>query len=376
MKKLLLIILFLFVLGGILLFPPAAQAFLTPHPIKVYDKGTQILAAYHGDDEQLVYAEELFASLIEKHPDSPLGYLGFSHVKLIEAYQYGQRYNMKIISEEALPMALKAMRLGPTLNIVHDHYDRFEGIMKGNDDHQEEVRQMLLSFPENPETYLKLGNYLNDQADYPKALEYYKIALKFAGDDDLRLKAIQRIAWTYLTHLSDPAQAVEYWQQALKIHQDSPAFNEYLGMAYFQLNEYALSVENLSKAAQLFNSPNLQAQLMQAQGFLYKQEGKTDLAIEAIEKALSLNSQNTALHYQLGILYYGKKDFKNAYQHFRDVIEAGLSDAQTLYWAGRSASLLGQEDIAKEYYQQYLELQGDGVEADWIRQNIPDLSQR
>ena len=117
--------------------------------------------------------------------------------------------------------------------------------------------------------------------------------------------------------------------------------------------------------------------LLQAKSLLHEQNGELDLAISVITSALGDNNQNTSLHRQLANLYYKKSDFRNAYHHFQKVIQAaGADDAEALYFAGRSAHSLGQDAEARNYYSQYLHLKSEGVEAEWIRQNIPDLSHR
>ena len=355
---------------------PPAQAFSTPHPLQNYEDGVQRLNSYHGDIKELREAQAIFNKIINKHPNSPLGYLGMSQLKTIEAYRYGDRYNIKMITDEAMPMALKAMRMGPTLHIVHHNYDRFEKIFKDNDEKQDNVRRLLFLFPERADTYLTLGNYLTDQGDFDKALEYYKVSLRFSPTDDIKLKAIQRIANLYMQDLHDQKNAVEYFETALTINEKLPGVWESLGEAYFHLQRYDLSVRNLQKAFDVFKTPQLQYLLLQAKSLLHEQNGELDLAISVITSTLGDNNQNTSLHRQLANLYYKKSDFRNAYHHFQKVIQAGTDDADALYFAGRSAHSLGQNAEAKDYYSQYLHLKSEGVEAEWIRQNIPDLSHR
>jgi tetratricopeptide (TPR) repeat protein len=376
MQRALITIFIFIVLGLTPAGTPPAQAFFTPHPLQNYEKGLHELNAYQGDIKSLQNAQQTFTQIIEKHPNSPFGYLGMSQLKTIEAYSGGQRYNIKMITDEAMPMALKAMRTGPTLNMVHYNYDRFEKIFKDNDDNQDYVRRLLFLFPERAETYLSLGNYLTDQGDYEKALEYYKVSLRFAATDEVKLKAVQRIAHIYLKDLSDAHNAVEYYETALSLNGQLPAVWESLGEAYFQLQRYDLSMQNFQKAFDVFKTPQLQTWLLQAKSLMHEQSGDLDLAISVITSVLGDNNQNTSLHRQLANLYYKKSDFKNAYYHFQKVIEAGVADADTFYFAGRSAHSLGQEQQARDYYSQYLHLKSDGVEAEWIRQNIPDLSHR
>lgn len=269
---------------------PVADAYVTPHPLQDYEQGLHFLNAYRGNADGLYQANLLFSRIIEKHPTSPLGYLGISQLKIIEAYRYEQHYNIKIISDEALPMALKAMHNGPTLITVHENYDRFEKILSRNDAYQEEVKKLLLSSPENSQTYFALADYLCDQGEFQKALEYYTISLRLTFDDSGKLKALQRIAGIYLEQLHDAKSAVEYYEQALRINPNMPNIWQALGSAYFKLKEYELSVKNFKKALDVFNTKQLSDCLSQAQGLARKKSTE--------------NNQNTSLHCQSANLYY------------------------------------------------------------------------
>ena len=74
---------------------PSAHAFLSPHPLKVYEKGLNQLTAYRGNDQDIREAEALFNQLIDRYPESPFGYLGMSQAKILEAYRCDHQYNMK-----------------------------------------------------------------------------------------------------------------------------------------------------------------------------------------------------------------------------------------------------------------------------------------
>ena len=351
-----------------------AEAFFTPHPIENYERGIQKLTTYQGDTRNLEEAQNIFIQIIEKHPSSPFGYLGMSKLKILEGYRYDQHYNIKIIMDEAMPMALKAMRTGPTIDFVQDHYDHFEKILQNNDKNQERVRELLFLYPERSETYSTLADYLCDQGDFEKALEYYKVALRFSTDDEAKLKVLQRIAQIYSQELPDATLAIEYWEAALIIKNNLAAAWESLGIAYLKLQRYDLGLENFKKAFAVFHTPQLSARIWETKGLLYQEQGEMDSAIEAIRRAIDENSQNTSLHKQLGKLYYSKNDFKSAYQYFQIAISVGSKDPDVFYFAGRCAHALGEEATATNYYSQYLQLKNEGQEAEWIRQNIPELS--
>lgn len=99
---------------------------ISPHPVQVYERGQHYLNAYRGDINDLVKAQDLYLRLVEKYPNSPFGYLGLSQLYRIDAHLGDEHYDMQIIRERALPFALKALKLGPSIKAVHENYDFFE----------------------------------------------------------------------------------------------------------------------------------------------------------------------------------------------------------------------------------------------------------
>ena len=113
--------------------PRPARAFLSPHPVQMYEQGEQFIQNYDGDISNLVAAQDIFVRLILKYPHSPFGYLGMSHIYRIDAYLGEENYDMKTIRARALPFALRAMKLGPSIREVHENYAFFERFFNGTE---------------------------------------------------------------------------------------------------------------------------------------------------------------------------------------------------------------------------------------------------
>ena len=113
----------------IFLFPVSedhAFARLSTHPIELYEKGQSLISTFTGDIDTLMMAQDVFIVLIEKYPNSPFGYLGMSHLYRIDAHLGEGNYDLTLIQEWALPFALKALQLGPSIKAVHENYAFFE----------------------------------------------------------------------------------------------------------------------------------------------------------------------------------------------------------------------------------------------------------
>jgi tetratricopeptide (TPR) repeat protein len=260
-------------------FLRCAHALISPHPLEIYERGMRLVNSYQGDPADLQQAQQCFTELMNKFPDSPYGYLGMSQVQKINAYLYGNRYRMSKIRDEVLPMAVKALELGPSIREVHEHYSAIEAIYEDFYANQKEAQEALISFPERPETYLLIGMFFGDQDESEKAIEFYKMALGMQPSADLRLKILERIGLLYLNELQKPDMALGYFRQAAELDPDSAVSNENLGMVYLNLKDYAKAVEHLTKAVHSLNNAYTQNQLAQAKALLAEQEKKETIGL-------------------------------------------------------------------------------------------------
>jgi len=355
-------------------FSSPVYAMFSAHPAQIYERGVKFLDSYHGNPADLYEAKECFVELMDRFPDSPYGYLGMSRVQKINAYLYGNRYNMNKVRDEVLPFAIKALEMGPSIREVHENYSALEHIYEDFYTNQKEAQDALLSFPDRAETYFLIGMFFGDQGEPEKGVEFYTTALGMEPSDNLRLKILERLGILSLK-LEESEKSLDYFQQAMEIKPDMPILNENLGMAYFRMKNYAHAVDRLTKAVKSLDNSYTQYQLLQAKAALAEQEGKSEEAIKLLEVALLKDSFNIALHFKLGNLYYNLASYEKAYEHFTKVINVEPQNSGAYYFAGRSAYSLGKTDRAIDYYKRYLQLNADSEEAAWIRKNVPELSQ-
>jgi tetratricopeptide (TPR) repeat protein len=352
-----------------------AFALKSSHPLETYDRGIEVLNSYQGDPATLYEAQTIFAGLIKKFPDSPYGYLGLSRVQKIQAYLYGNRYSMIQIRDEVLPFAIKALELGPSIRDVHEHYSSLEKIYEDFYANQKEAQSALMSFPDRAETFLLIGMFFGDQGEEEKALEFYKGALGLKPSTAIRIKILERLGLLYLHDFKDPQNALSYFQEAVEVAPHLPVMKENLGLAYLGLKNYRKAVDQLTKAMNSLANAHTRYYLWQAKAFIAEEEGKTSEAIKFLEAALNQDKHNIALHFKLGNFYYNLANYESAYKHFMEVISLEPQNSGAYYFAGRSASSLGETARALNYYKQYLQLDADSEEAAWIRENVPEFSQ-
>jgi tetratricopeptide (TPR) repeat protein len=260
-------------------FSRLSFALSSPHALELYERGMNFLNSYHGDTADLDEAQQCFMDLVTKFPESPYGYLGLSRIEKISSYLYDNRYNMNKVRDNVLPLAVKALELGPSVKEVHENYSAIENIYEDFYSNQKEAQDALTSFPERPETYLLIGMFFGDQSEGDKAVEFYKMALGMQPGADLRLRILERIGLIYLNELQQPEKALEYFQQAEELEPNSPIFNESLGMTYLSLKNYTKAIEYLSKSINKLKNTYTEGQLAQAKALQAQEEAKTKEAI-------------------------------------------------------------------------------------------------
>ncbi len=366
------------VLTLICVYVPDAAAMTSPAPMDYYHRGEAYIQAYRGDDVTLHQASQEFVKLIDRFPDFPLGYLGLSQVSIIHAYRFDKYHQMDQIRNEAMPLAVRALELGPLMPVVHLHYDLIQDIFDKHRQHQQTAQKFLTLLPDEPETFFELGQYLLAQDDYDKSREFYEAALEFDPDPGLKARIYKRLGYISLRHLGAATQAIDYYQRAVQLSSRDDAGLENLGQAYFETGEYRLALDKFNQVYQKTGRPLTEYYILLTKGYLFQERGQTDKAIIYFERALQTNSNtDSQLYYYLGNLYFQIKDYAQAFQKFKKVIELKPYDYSDIYYlAGRSAYSLGDNHSALDYFKKHLQQNNTGTEAEWIRAHIPNLSHK
>ena len=350
------------------------MAMATQHPIDLFEKGEEILLLYRGNPARLIQARKIFNDLIERFPNSSFGYLGLSKLSRINAFKHEGHYNMGIIREQGLPMAIKALEFGPSIRAVHENFGIYERIFEQHTLNQKYARKHLLLAPESAETYFVVANFMWDQEKITKALEYFNEALALFPDDLLRFKILKRIAYIHLKEYEQPEKSLDYYKQALDIFTDCPITHEYIGKAYLAMEEEVLARKYLNHSLKLHDNDGTRYYLFLTDANLFEKKGDIKNAIACLLEAVGIRTENSALHYQIGNLYYNINDYDKAYEHFNLVISLTPTDAHAYFYAGRSADSLGDKGLAVNYYKKCIQLNSESSESKWIREHVPEVT--
>ncbi len=193
----------------------------------------------------------------------------------------------------------------------------------------------------------KESQYLFDQAIqigpkyayayYQKSVPYFKRA-RYAEGLTLINKAIELEPANYLFYRA-------YWY-----------FYNYNFQACIQDLESLYQVHQ----AHYVTTPGGELEMRLLLAMAYALEGSVDKGIHIIEQLMVLYEQEANLkglydHYCLGLLYFQKKDYVQAYQHFERQLSYDEKFADNYFYLGRIHQAQGNIDQARKYYQASLE---------------------
>jgi Tfp pilus assembly protein PilF len=91
-------------------------------------------------------------------------------------------------------------------------------------------------------------------------------------------------------------------------------------------------------------------------GWIDSKSGNNDAAEASYQKVLALQPNFPLAERDLGMLYFGKKDYQKAAAHLARATELGVREAQLFNFLGISYSLIGRLPVAVRSYQQALQI--------------------
>jgi arylsulfatase A-like enzyme/Tfp pilus assembly protein PilF len=147
--------------------------------------------------------------------------------------------------------------------------------------------------------------------------------------------------------------------EALRSLAQDPSQFRILGM----LGGIALAAGDLDEADKRFRAALDQAhtfvEAMVNLGFIRLLRGDEAGAREWYDKAVAADPKLPLVHRRLGDLYYERRDYAAALTHYRHGLEVLPRDFRALIQAGNSAKHVGDDNVARDYYQKAREVQPD-----------------
>ena len=174
--------------------------------------------------------------------------------------------------------------------------------------------------------------------------------------------------------------ALESYRRAIQLEPSSPFSFAEIGRVYILLaqnfaqrdeqkkNENLnLAIEMLNKALQLKSDYPVANYLL---AVALDQQGKLEDAIDKLEKAKISAPQDFGVRFQLGMLYWRKKDLEKAQIQFEEALKINSEYSNAMYMLGLVLDKKGEKEKAKEQFQKVLKLNPENQEVKKILENL------
>lgn len=212
--------------------------------------------------------------------------------------------------------------------------------------------------------YLTFGFVFYERGYYEQAEQFFRQAYK---DDPNSAEALYGLGSSYLQQQKSK-EANECFQRTIELHASYPgtlpnAWNN-LGILAAREGKYDLAIQYLQRALQIDPQHTIALQNL---GNAYRQKKDWPQAESALERALALNPDDAEANYSLGMVYAQQNDTERAYDYLqralasRPVYPEALNNLGILYLRTRrpDAAIKSFEEsirVAPAYDQAYLNL--------------------
>jgi tetratricopeptide (TPR) repeat protein len=155
-------------------------------------------------------------------------------------------------------------------------------------------------------------------------------------------------------------EAIEQFEQALKLKPDYAEAHNNLGAALLQVGRVDEAMVQCQEALQL--KPDY-AEIYNNLGSAFLQKGQVDEAIVQCQKALEINPNDAAAHYSLGTLLLQTGRVAEAIGQFEQTLQLNPDLVEVHNSMGNALRQSGRVSEAMDQYEQALRLQPDDAEA-------------
>ncbi|HYK89043.1 MAG TPA: tetratricopeptide repeat protein [Acidobacteriota bacterium] len=195
-----------------------------------------------------------------------------------------------------------------------------------------DLRKKIVEFKESEilnkaQEILTEGDKLFQAKDYANALTKYQEALKMVPEQRKPQQAVvlAQIAKTQ-AQLNQYDPAVATFKKAIELAPDNASFKTALAQFYLKEKKYDEALNIYADSGSAGNQPV--DQVMFKLGQTQSNQGNSEVAQLAFERAIKANPENAEAYYELGmLLYQSKKDDKRAQEVLTKYLEVGKETA-------------------------------------------------
>jgi len=142
----------------------------------------------------------------------------------------------------------------------------------------------------------------------------------------------------------NPAEAIRYYQAALKKDGDNPKLYNKIGLAELRLDHLDAAQKNFEKAIKLDPKNDKALNNLGTVAFAHKNYGR---AAKYYKEALALDETNAVYHCNLGSAWFSQNKLEHAMDEYARAVELDPEVFTKITQSGTIARIAGSEDSAK-----------------------------
>jgi tetratricopeptide (TPR) repeat protein len=219
------------------------------------------------------------------------------------------------------------------------------------------LRSALGCDPKNPSISFQVYQYFDARLDTTRALEYLRQTLEFAPThSDANFKMGQ-----YLLLKNSAPEALVCLTRAVNNNPNpSPSCKLSLAEALYRVNR---TEDALTAIRPLVTPECRNPQILQWAGILMKETGRTDTAMQLLERTVQVDSKCGSCYALLGELYFDAGYFDKAITNYQAAIQMNGFTEDYSIRIGRAYAMSGKDVLARQTYESILAKKPQCMEA-------------
>ncbi|MGA6955033.1 MAG: tetratricopeptide repeat protein, partial [Candidatus Acidiferrales bacterium] len=205
-----------------------------------------------------------------------------------------------------------------------------------------------------PEVHSTLGSVYSATGKYAEAVAELRRAISLAPNSD---EAYRRLGTAYMNS-GQGKQGIEAFQKAVELNPYFWQNQNLLGVAYLQTADYPKALESFKQVTVL--EPDIDAGYENI-GNVYLTQGKYQECIPYFQKALQIEPYFST-YSNLGTAYFFLKQYPNAVAMFEKAVALSPNDTAMVVNLGDAYRYAGQQDKARDTYQQAISVGFKGLQ--------------
>src|SRR5271157_2434927 len=282
---------------------------------------------------------------------------------LFKSYKaLGDAYLLQADHEQAIDNYLKAMKIEDKNSDIYHSLGQAYVAAGRSDEAIRTFEQGSRLFPEESEfkddlasVYNRIGGAHFAAKKYKDAIEYYKKTIELnPKDKKLRADAYfyAGLILGFFQEKKDFKTGIEYLQKSVADDPGNQLSHTALGIFYHLAGLDNEAIQSLKRA----NDIEATYWSCEQMGEAYLKLGKYDLAIQSLNKAISLDQDDPEAYYTLGRVYAETKKYDLAIQSLNKAISLDQDDPEAYYTLGRVYAETERYDLAITNLKQALKI--------------------